>query len=72
MPGSPHPAGNPRIDDALKVNVYADNTFTLYINGELVATDPIKFVPAQRGLGGVPSDLPDDDRGTGRRQCGPR
>ena len=35
----------PTLDDALKVNVYADNTFTLYINGELVATDPIKFVP---------------------------
>lgn len=35
----------PTIEDTLKVNVYADNTFTLYINGELVATDPIKFVP---------------------------
>ena len=35
----------PRIDDTVKANVYADNSFKLYINGELVAVDSIKFVP---------------------------
>jgi hypothetical protein len=35
----------PRIDDTIKANVYADNAFKLYINGELVAVDSIKFVP---------------------------
>lgn len=35
----------PRITDTVKANVYADNSFKLYINGELVAVDSIKFVP---------------------------
>ncbi len=35
----------PRIEDTIKANVYADNSFELYINGELVAVDSIKFVP---------------------------
>ena len=35
----------PRIADTVKANVYADNSFKLYINGELVAVDSIKFVP---------------------------
>ena len=35
----------PRIDDTVKANVYADNTFELYINGELTAVDSIKFIP---------------------------
>lgn len=35
----------PRMDDTIKANVYADNSFKLYINGELVAVDSIKFVP---------------------------
>ncbi len=35
----------PRIEDTIKANVYADNSFKLYINGELVAVDSIKFVP---------------------------
>ncbi|MDP6554617.1 MAG: hypothetical protein QGG71_08105 [Pirellulaceae bacterium] len=35
----------PRIDDTIKANVYADNSFKLYINGELVAVDSISFVP---------------------------
>lgn len=35
----------PRIEDTVKANVYADNWFQLYINGELVATDSIKFIP---------------------------
>jgi hypothetical protein len=44
----PKPASvlrKPTIADTVKVNVYADNWFALYINGELVAVDPIKFVP---------------------------
>lgn len=39
------PPRKPRIDDTLKANVYADNSFKLYINGELVAVDSISFVP---------------------------
>ena len=35
----------PRIEDTIKVNVYADNWFKLYVNGELVAVDSIAFVP---------------------------
>ncbi len=35
----------PRIEDTIKANAYADNSFKLYINGELVAVDSIKFVP---------------------------
>ena len=35
----------PRIEDTVKANVYADNWFQLYIKGELVATDSIKFIP---------------------------
>jgi len=39
------PPRKPRISDTIKANVYADNSFELYINGELVAVDSIKFVP---------------------------
>jgi hypothetical protein len=35
----------PSLDDTIRANVYADNTFALYINGELVAVDPIAFIP---------------------------
>jgi hypothetical protein len=35
----------PRIADTIKANVYADNSFKLYINGELVTVDSIAFVP---------------------------
>jgi len=35
----------PRMADTIKANVYADNTFELYINGELTAVDSIKFIP---------------------------
>jgi hypothetical protein len=35
----------PRIEDTIKVNIYADNWFVLFINGELVAVDSIKFTP---------------------------
>lgn len=39
------PIRKPRISDTIKANVYADNSFELYINGELVAVDSITFVP---------------------------
>jgi hypothetical protein len=45
---SPPPAGKlrkPQMSDTVKANVYADNWFMLYINGELVAVDSIKFIP---------------------------
>jgi len=35
----------PAMRDTLKLNVYADNWFMLYINGELVAVDSIRFLP---------------------------
>jgi hypothetical protein len=35
----------PSMNDTIQANVYADNWFVLYINGELVAVDSIKFIP---------------------------
>lgn len=35
----------PQMSDTIRANIYADNTFVLYINGELVAVDSIAFVP---------------------------
>lgn len=35
----------PSISDTMKLNVYADNWFMLYVNGRLVAVDPIQFTP---------------------------
>lgn len=35
----------PQMSDTIKANVYADNSFMLYINGDLVAVDSIAFVP---------------------------
>jgi len=35
----------PQMSDTVKANMYADNWFSLYINGELVAVDSIAFVP---------------------------
>lgn len=35
----------PRLSDTVKLSVYADNWFALYINGELVAVDSIAFMP---------------------------
>jgi hypothetical protein len=35
----------PQMTDTIKANVYADNWFVLYINGEMVAVDSIKFIP---------------------------
>ncbi len=35
----------PTMDDTIRVPVYADNWFEMYINGDLVAVDSIRFVP---------------------------
>lgn len=35
----------PGMSDTIKANIYADNWFILYVNGELVAVDSIKFIP---------------------------
>ncbi|MFC7337442.1 sulfatase-like hydrolase/transferase [Haloferula chungangensis] len=44
-----HPASpkinKPRIEDTIRANVYADNWFVLYINGQLATADPIPFIP---------------------------
>lgn len=45
--GGPDQSGliKPSIDDTMRLNVYADNWFMLYVNGRLVAVDPIPFTP---------------------------
>lgn len=43
--GGPPGLVKPTMADTIKLNVYADNWFMLYINGELVAVDSIKFTP---------------------------
>lgn len=35
----------PTMADTIRAHVYADNSFQLYINGELVAVDSISFIP---------------------------
>jgi len=35
----------PKISDTVRANVYADNWFKLYINGNLAAVDSISFIP---------------------------
>jgi hypothetical protein len=35
----------PTIADTVRANIYADNWFCLYVNGELVAVDSIAFIP---------------------------
>lgn len=35
----------PTMADTIRANIYADNWFMLYINGRLVAVDPIDFIP---------------------------
>mgnify|MGYP004002023927 FL=1 len=42
---SEEPIRKPRMDDTIRANIYADNAFRLYVNGELVAVDSIQFVP---------------------------
>ena len=41
----PGPLRKPSITDTVKATIYADNTFSLYVNGELVAVDSIAFIP---------------------------
>jgi hypothetical protein len=45
--GGSTPGGKrkPTMSDTLRANVYADNTFIMYINGNLVAVDSIEFIP---------------------------
>jgi len=43
--GGPPGLVKPSMADTIKVNVYADNWFMLYINGKLVAVDSIDFIP---------------------------
>lgn len=43
--GGPPGLIKPSIADTMKLNVYADNWFMLYVNGRLVAVDPIQFTP---------------------------
>jgi len=45
--GGPDSKGliKPQMSDTVHINVYADNWFALFINGELVAVDSIKFTP---------------------------
>ncbi|RFC46730.1 MAG: putative conserved protein, phosphatidylethanolamine-binding protein (PEBP) family [Verrucomicrobia bacterium] len=45
-PGKPQEGlVKPTLGDTMKLNVYADNWFLLYVNGRLVAVDPIQFTP---------------------------
>jgi hypothetical protein len=41
----PGPPRKPAIADTVRANIYADNTFSLYVNGELIAVDSISFIP---------------------------
>lgn len=43
--GGPPGLVKPSLEDTMKLNVYADNWFMLYVNGRLVAVDPIQFTP---------------------------
>jgi hypothetical protein len=43
--GSGPKIDKPRISDTVKANIYADNWFKLYLNGNLVAVDSISFIP---------------------------
>lgn len=43
--GGPPGLVKPSITDTIKLNIYADNWFMLYVNGRLVAVDPIQFTP---------------------------
>jgi hypothetical protein len=44
-PGDPPGLIKPSPSDALKLNVYADNWFILFINGKLRVVDPIEYMP---------------------------
>lgn len=43
--GSGPKISKPKIADTIRANIYADNWFKLYINGNLVAVDSISFIP---------------------------
>lgn len=43
--GTPDGKRKPSISDTLRANIYADNSFILYINGKLIAVDSIEFIP---------------------------
>ena len=43
--GGPPGLVKPEMSDTIQANVYADNWFAMYINGKLVAVDPIDFLP---------------------------
>ncbi len=43
--GGPPGLIKPSLADTMKLNVYADNWFMLYVNGRLVAVDSIQFTP---------------------------
>jgi phosphatidylethanolamine-binding protein (PEBP) family uncharacterized protein len=43
--GGPPGLVKPNLADTIKLNVYADNWFMLYVNGRLVAVDSIQFTP---------------------------
>ena len=42
-PGGSTRLVKPEMEDTMKLNVYADNWFMLYVNEQLVAVDPIEF-----------------------------
>src|SRR6185369_14231196 len=44
-PRPPRGQVKPNMNDVIKACVYADNWFAMYINGKLVAVDPIDFIP---------------------------
>ncbi len=44
-PGAGGKVRKPSMNDTIKASMYADNWFMMYINGELVAVDSIKFIP---------------------------
>jgi hypothetical protein len=44
-PGPQRKVRKPSMADTIKANIYADNWFILYVNGELTAVDSIKFIP---------------------------
>jgi hypothetical protein len=47
-PNKPKPTGKirkPSMADTIRANIYADNWFMLYINGEVTVVDSIKFIP---------------------------
>ncbi len=45
QPPSAAKVRKPSMNDTIRANIYGDNAFVLYINGELVAVDSISFIP---------------------------